>query len=83
VVFEKLFRMNLMALKSRAISFTEVLHRRIFGHEMSDVMRKFLSNLSWSFFGGVASSVIMALVTILAGKNLGAVSFGEFYSEIM
>jgi len=30
------------------MTMTEVLHLRIFGHEMSDKMRKFLKNFSWS-----------------------------------
>lgn len=36
-------------LKLKLITLTEAVHRRVFGHEMSDEMRKFLKNLSWSF----------------------------------
>jgi len=46
-------------IKNKSISIAEVLHLRIFGHEMSEEMRKFIGNLGISFFGGAISSVLL------------------------
>jgi len=66
--------------KKKLMTIAESLHRRVFGHEMSEEMRKFLGNLSWSFFGGIIASGVMLIVTILAGKKLGPEGFGQYNS---
>lgn len=60
------------------MSIAEILHRRIFGHEMGDAMRKFLGHLSWSFFGGMLAAGIMFAVNILAGRFLGPLGYGKY-----
>lgn len=57
---------------------TEALHERIFGHPMSQSMRQFLSNLSWSFGGGFAASGIMLGVAVAAGRLLGPAEYGQY-----
>ena len=64
--------------KRRIVSITEVLHLRIFGHEMSEEMRNFLSHLSWSFSGGIVAAVIMFSINIFAGRLLGPSSYGNY-----
>lgn len=66
--------------KQKIIAVVESVHRWFFGHEMSDEMRKFLKNLSWSFFGGIIASGVMLILTILAGKKLGPEGFGQYNS---
>ena len=66
------------SLKIKVIKLVEYLHRKIFGHEMSDVMRKFLRNLSWSFFGGIISAGILFVVSVLAGRFLGPEEYGKY-----
>ncbi len=65
-------------LKIKFIFFVEILHRRIFGHDMSEEMREFLKNLSWSFFGGMIAAVIMFIINIVAARFLGPESFGNY-----
>ena len=68
----------LSIVKRKFMSITEILHRRIFGHEMSDEMSKFLGNLSWSFAGGVVAGVILLLINIIAGRWLGPEEYGKY-----
>lgn len=65
-------------LANRFLSIAETIHLRIFGHAMSDEMRKFLSHLSWSFFGGIVAAGIMFVVNILAGRWLGPEEYGRY-----
>jgi len=65
-------------IKTKAISIAESLHLRIFGHPMSEEMRKFLGYLSWSFFGGIFAAGIMFGVNIFAGRILGPEGYGKY-----
>ncbi len=56
----------------------EKIHLRFFGHEMGDEMRKFLGNLSISFFGGIIAAGIMFAVNVLAGRWLGLEEYGKY-----
>lgn len=56
------------------------IHKKLFGHDMSDEMQLFLRNLSWSFLGGIASSAIMFFLNIIAGRALGPYGFGQYNS---
>lgn len=56
----------------------EIFHLRIFGHEMGVEMRKFLGNLSWSFFGGIIAAGIIFAVNIFAGRWLGPEEYGRY-----
>ncbi len=60
------------------ILLAETLHRWFFGQEMSDVMKEFLKNLSFSFFGGIVAATIMFGVSIIAGRILGPLGFGTY-----
>ena len=66
------------SIKLKLISIAEIAHLRIFGHEMSDEMRGFLKNLSWSFFGGFIAAGIMFALAIIAGRWLGPVEYGKY-----
>ncbi|MFZ2187699.1 MAG: lipopolysaccharide biosynthesis protein [Candidatus Moraniibacteriota bacterium] len=65
-------------IKTRLTNFTEMLHLRIFGHEMGEEMRKFLSHLSWSFFGGIIASILMLGVNIGMGRYFGPEEYGKY-----
>ena len=67
------------SLKQRLFQIAEIIHLRVFGHAMSDEMRKFLGNLSWSFFGGIIAAGIMFAVNILAGRWLGPEEYGKYH----
>ncbi len=64
-------------IKQKLIFLVETAHRRIFKEEMSDTMREFLGNLSWSFFGGITAGGIMFVVQVLAGRMLGPEEYGK------
>ncbi len=64
--------------KRNLVRLTEIAHLRIFGHEIGNEMRRFLGNLSWSFFGGVIAAAIMFAVNILAGRWLGPEEYGKY-----
>lgn len=68
----------LSIVKRKFMSLAEILHLRIFGHEMSDEMRKFLGHLSWSFLGIFFSSLMLFFVNILAGRILGPEGYGRY-----
>lgn len=65
-------------LKEKAVVFAEKLHKNMFYHAMSDEMRLFLENLSFSFFFGVFTSGILFIVNVSAGRILGPVGYGEY-----
>jgi O-antigen/teichoic acid export membrane protein len=72
----------LAGIKQKTVRLVEVLHLRLFGHEMGEEMRKFLGNLSISIFGGVAATAIMFLVSILGARFLGPEGFGMYNSVL-
>ena len=65
-------------IKIKIISSIEFLHVKIFGHEISQEMIIFLKNLSWSFFGGLTATALLAILNIIAGRLLGPEKFGEY-----
>lgn len=65
-------------IKQKLISIVGAIHLRIFGHEMSPLMQKFLGNLSISFFGGVIYSLLSFVFFVLAGRFLGPVDYGKY-----
>jgi len=70
-------------MKKFLISFAEKLHLLIFGHKMSDQMRGFLGNLSWSFYGGILSMPITIAVGTLAGRFMGPEQYGKYNLVIL
>lgn len=56
----------------------EKVHLKVFGHEMSLAMKDFLGHLSWSFFGIAASSLILFLINVLAGRIMGPEEYGNY-----
>jgi O-antigen/teichoic acid export membrane protein len=65
-------------LKDKIILHSESLHLRIFGHEMSPMMRDFLKHLSWSFLGGGIASAVMMIINIGAGRLMGPAGYGNY-----
>ena len=64
--------------KEKLMKIAEIVHLKFFGHPMSDTMREFLGNLSWSFFGGIIAAGIMFGVNVLVARWLGVEQFGEY-----
>lgn len=64
--------------KQKLSRITEIVHLRIFGHEMGEEMRKFLGNLGISFFGGTIYSLLLFSVSVFAGRFLGPVDYGKY-----
>lgn len=69
-------------LVKKLFSVAERIHLRIFGHAMSDEMRRFLGHLSWSFSGGIIAAGIMFAVNILAGRWLGPEEYGKYNAAL-
>ncbi len=67
-----------MKTKKNFFGTIETIHLLIFGQKMSDRMRKFLANLSWSFFAGVISMPVFMVIVTLAGRFMGPAEFGKY-----
>lgn len=65
-------------IKQKLFRIAEIIHLRIFGHEMGEEMRKFLGHLSWSFFGGIIASVLMLGVNVGMGRYFGPEEYGKY-----
>lgn len=65
-------------VKQKLFRIAEIVHLRIFGHEMSDEMRRFVSNLSIVFLGSTLSSVLLLFVNLFSARVLGPSDFGKF-----
>ncbi|MFZ3069235.1 MAG: lipopolysaccharide biosynthesis protein [Microgenomates group bacterium] len=65
-------------IKKGIVAVAEILHLKLFQHEMSDQMRKFLRHLSWSVAGGITASAIMMIINIYAGRLMGPEEFGKY-----
>lgn len=65
-------------IKIRAVKLIEFVHLKFFGHKMSDQMRAFLSNLSWSFISGSIVMLTMVIILTLAGRLMGPEEYGKY-----
>ncbi|MFA6963164.1 MAG: lipopolysaccharide biosynthesis protein [Patescibacteria group bacterium] len=65
-------------MKKRLVQFVEKVHLKVFGHEMGDEMRSFLTRLSWSFLSGIGALPILMLITTLAGRFMGPIEYGKY-----
>ena len=65
-------------VKKGIVAVAEILHLKLFQHEMSDQMRKFLRHLSWSILGGISASAVMMAVNIIAGRLMGPDEYGKY-----
>ena len=65
-------------VKQGLFRFAEIIHLRIFGYEMGDEMRRFLGNLSWSFFGGLIGAGVLFGINIIFGRIFGPEEYGRY-----
>ncbi len=73
-----MFKKEIVKLKEKIVLLLEKIHLKIFGHEMSYTMRKFLINLSFVSVGMLLSSALIFLVHLVAARFLGVKIYGEF-----
>jgi O-antigen/teichoic acid export membrane protein len=59
------------------MSFGNQSGRKGFFVDLSLMNRDFLKDISWSFFGGAVSGVILLATNVLVGRLLGPVEYGE------
>jgi O-antigen/teichoic acid export membrane protein len=64
--------------KNKITVFLEAFHIRLFKHEMSEEMKRFLKNLSWSLLGGVSAMLILSIINIIAGRLMGPIEYGKY-----
>lgn len=64
--------------QNKIVSITEFLHRKIFGHEMGDEMRKFVGNLGWMALGTGISMFLLFFVNLAAARLLGPSEYGKY-----
>ena len=64
--------------KQKIIAMIEIVHRWVFGHEISPMMKDFLKQLSWSFFGIFFNGIVLFIVNVLAGRILGPAGYGKY-----
>lgn len=65
-------------IKKGIVSLVNAIHLKLFQHEMSDEMSKFLRHLSWSVIGGITASAVMMAVNIFAGRLMGPEEYGKY-----
>lgn len=54
------------------------LYRLASHNEMGPLAKAFLTNMSWSFLGGIISAILLLLSNVLAGRFLGPTEYGKF-----
>lgn len=54
------------------------LYRKIFKEKSSIEADEFIKNLSWSFLGGLITSIVMFAVNIYIGRIIGPYQFGKY-----
>lgn len=64
--------------KRKIMSIAEVLHLRIFGHEMGEEMKKFVKNLGWMSIGAISSGIFIFITNLTAGRLLGPEEYGKY-----
>lgn len=64
--------------KVRVSTIVDRIHWWIFGNPISSEMRRFLDNLTFSFFFGFLASLVLFLVNATMGRALGPSGFGEY-----
>ena len=72
------YMISSVTIKQKFFQIAEIVHLRIFGHEMGEEMRKFIGNLSWSFFGGIIASILMLGVNVGMGRYFGPEEYGKY-----
>jgi O-antigen/teichoic acid export membrane protein len=65
-------------MQDNILNIINFLHIKIFHHQMGEDMKKFITSLSWSFFGGIISSIVMMTINICAGRLMGPVEYGKY-----
>jgi O-antigen/teichoic acid export membrane protein len=65
-------------MKAVLYHLAEKIHFKLFGHKMSQEMKQFLGNLSWSVSSGVIAVGISTVVTTLAGRFMGPEEYGKY-----
>ncbi len=70
-------------IKKRILKIAEIIHLKIFDHEMGIKMKRFLTNLSWSFFGGFIATGMMFALNMVAGRILGPEEYGKYSSAVV
>lgn len=65
-------------MRKKIIILLEKIHILIFGHSMSDTMKSFIYNLSWSIIGYFFSGLIIYTINIIMGRVLGPEEFGKY-----
>ncbi len=56
----------------------ELVHYKLFGHRMSEAMKKFVQNLGISIIGGFIASGLSFMASVLLGRMLGPVEYGSY-----
>lgn len=65
-------------MRKRLVNLVENVHMQIFGHEMSDFMRGFLKNLSWSLTGTILSAGVLFAINVTVGRLFGPEQYGRY-----
>lgn len=65
-------------MKDKIFGVANKLNHRIFGFDIGETMIDFLNGLSWSYIGIFGSSLIMFILSIIAGRFLGPVEYGKY-----
>ncbi len=67
-----------VVLKQKLFRIAEIIHLRIFGHEMSGETKGFIGNLNYTFAATVAVGMLVYLLNVLAGRWLSVGDYGRY-----
>lgn len=73
----------MLRIKDKLIDLTDVLYARLFGRRMSERMRSFAVNMSWSFYSAMIAMPLALLTATLAGRLMGPEQFGYYNLVIL
>jgi len=73
----------MLKIKDKLIDITDALYARLFGRRMSERMRSFAVNMSWSFYSALIAMPLAMLVATVAGRLMGPEQFGYYNLVIL
>ncbi len=65
-------------IKAKLIDIADAFYLKFTGHRMSPMTRRFIINLSWSFYSGIIAMPATLLIATIAGRMMGPEEFGKY-----
>lgn len=67
-----------VGIKQKLFRIAEIIHLRIFGHEMGEGIPTFLGNLNYTFIAAVVVGALIYSLNVIAGRRLSVENYGQY-----